>query len=303
MHRTHVFLGGALLALTLVVATVGAQTPAPAAPPAGRGQGAAPPPQAPRGRGPATFPAQQRPPADPAVAARGKMIYEGNCQMCHAPDLRGAAGPNLLRSGNVLADKGGDLLAPIIRGSLAPRMPAINMSDEDIRVLTVYLHEVQRTMRQQGRPPIENVPVTPTVVGNAAAGKTFFDATCASCHSVTGDLANIGNRMPDARTLQNLWVSGGAIGGRGRGRAGAPGRGTPTVTVTMPNGSTVQGVPSNIDDFHVIVQMADGTLRTIRRAPDVKVVVTNPLDRHIAILSELTDKNMHDVTAYLVTVK
>jgi cytochrome c oxidase cbb3-type subunit 3 len=302
MYAKNGILAGALLGLTLVVAGVSAQNPAPAAPPAGRGQ-AAPPPQAPRGRGPATFPAQQRPAADPAVAARGKAIYEANCQMCHAADLRGAAGPNLLRSGPVLNDKEGEIIAPIIRGSLAPRMPAINMSDADIKVLAVYLHEVQRTMRQQGRPPAENVPVTPTVVGNAAAGKAFFDATCASCHSVTGDLANIGNRMPDARTLQNLWVSGGAIGGRGRGRAGAPTRGTPTVTVTMPDGSTVQGFPANIDDFHVIVQMADGTLRTIRRAPNVKVEVTNPLDRHIALLTDLTDKNMHDVTAYLVTVK
>src|SRR5688572_13334337 len=122
MYVKNVFLAGALFGLTLVVAGVSAQNPPPApapAAPAGRGQAA--PPQPPRGRGPATFPAQQRPPADPAVAARGKTIYEGYCQMCHAADLRGAAGPNLLRSAAVLNDKEGELIAPVIRGSLAPR--------------------------------------------------------------------------------------------------------------------------------------------------------------------------------------
>ena len=82
----------AFLGLTLVVAHVAAQggAPAPPAPGAARGraQGQAPARQG--GRGPATFPAQQRPPGDPAVVARGKAIYETTCQSCHAADLRGA---------------------------------------------------------------------------------------------------------------------------------------------------------------------------------------------------------------------
>src|SRR5262249_6342033 len=155
----------------------------------------------------------------------------------HAADLRGATGPNLLRAQAVLSDQTGELMAPIIRGSL-PNMKAIQMSDDDIKAVAVYIHDIVRTARGQGAPPNAGVPVTNYVVGDAAAGKTYFDAKWGSCHSVTGDLQGIGGRMPDARALQNLWVSGGAVGGTGRrgarGAAGPDPR-TPTVTVTLPN--------------------------------------------------------------------
>ncbi len=163
-------------------------------------------------------------------------------------------------------------------------MPAINMSDEDIKVLAIYLHDVVRTSRGQGSPPRESMPVTNTVVGDVATGKRYFDAKCSSCHSATGDLANIGNRMPDGKALQNLWVSGGSVGGRGRGRGTAPDRRTPTVTVTLPSGAVVQGILANIDDFNVIVLLQDGTIRTIRRDAQTKVDVKDPMAPHIAPL-------------------
>ncbi len=295
----------ALLGLALVVADVGAQNaPPPAAPaaPAGRGQGRG------RGRGPATFPAQQREPADPAVAARGKALYEMHCQTCHAPDLRGATGgPNLLRSQAVLSDHEGELLEPVVHGSL-PNMKAIDLSADDVKTLAVYIHDVVRTARNQGAPPAEGVPVTTVLVGDAAAGKAYFAAKCATCHSVTGDLQNIGNRMPDAKALQNFWVSGGVVGGSGgRGRRGGgggpPDKRTPTATVTLPGGTTLQGTLVTIDDFLVALEMPDGTLRTIRRDANTKVDVKDPLDAHRSLWSSLADKDMHDVTAYLATVK
>ena len=298
MQNKTVLLGGALLLLTIVVARVSAQNPpapAPAAPAAGGRQGN------PR----ATFPAQQRAPGDPVVSARGKALYEMNCQSCHAADLRGATGPNLLRAQTVLSDKDGELIAPIVKGSL-PNMKAIPMSDADITAVAVYIHDIVRTARGQGAPPNAGVPVTNYVVGDAAAGKTFFDATCGSCHSVTGDLQGIGGRMPDARALQNLWVSGGAVGGTGRrGGRGAAGQDprTPTVTVTLPN-EKVEGPLVKIDDFIVTLARPDGTLRTIRRVGDTpKVEVKDPLAPHRALWGVMSDKDVHDVTAYLVTVK
>jgi cytochrome c oxidase cbb3-type subunit 3 len=95
----------AAAAAALVVSTLAAQ-----APPA-----QTPPPQ--RGRGGDSFPAQQRPPGDPAVIARGKALYGVNCTFCHGPDLRGGQlnGPNLLRSPVVLSDQNGELIIPIVR--------------------------------------------------------------------------------------------------------------------------------------------------------------------------------------------
>src|SRR5688500_11946981 len=76
-------------------------------PPGGGGRG---------GRGPATFPAQQRPPGDPALIARGNGLYGVHCRACHGVDLRGGdqGGPNLLRSDTVLNDQAGELIAPVI---------------------------------------------------------------------------------------------------------------------------------------------------------------------------------------------
>lgn len=293
-------MAAAFLGLTIVVgvAAQDAPPPAPAPPAGGAGQG--------RGRSLATFPAQQRPPGDPAVVARGKTLYEMNCQVCHGADLRGATGPNLLRSQVLLSDLSGELIEPVVHGSL-PNMKAVDLSSDDVKTLAVYMHDIVRTARGQGAPPGPGVPVTNIVVGDAAAGKTYFESKCATCHSITGDLQGIGGRMPDAKTLQNLWVSGGAVGGgggrRGRGAVTADPR-TPTVTVTTSAGEKTEGSLVKIDDFIVTLARPDGTLRTFRRAgSDPKVELKDPLTPHRALWSVMSDKDVHDVTAYLVTLK
>jgi cytochrome c oxidase cbb3-type subunit 3 len=144
------------------------------------------------------------------------------------------------------------------------------------------------------------------LVGDGAAGQTFFAANCTSCHSATGDLQGIAARVPDAKTLQNLWVSGGLAAGRG-GRGGR-GRGSSaaaaTVTVTLPSGEKVEGQLRRLDDFIVTLVQADGAERSFRReGPRPIVEVRDPLQGHRELLAVLTDKNMHDVTAYLVTLK
>ena len=82
-------------------------------------QGGAPQAQGRGGRaggGRATFPAQQRPPGDPALIARGNGLYGVHCRACHGVDLRGGdqGGPNLLRSDLVLNDQAGELIVPVI---------------------------------------------------------------------------------------------------------------------------------------------------------------------------------------------
>ena len=49
---------------------------------------------------------------------------------------------------------------------------------------------------------------------------------------------------------------------------------------------------------------ADGVQRSFRRVGDVpKVDLHDPLDGHKKLLPVYTDKDIHDVTAYLVTLK
>ena len=264
--------------------------------------------------GVASFPAQQRDPADPAVVARGRAIYDTECRACHGADLRGGeqGGPNLLRVGLVLNDREGELIQPVLQGSHKGRISPSGLSGDDVKALAAYIHSVLARAPGQGAPPPPDKPLELNVlVGDAAAGERFFAANCASCHSVTGDLKGIGARDLGPAQLQNLWLAGGRGGGAGRGAkplAPAPPpmttRRETTVVVTLPNGQKYEGRLERIDDFMVTLTQRDGTPRSFRRNGDVpKVDVRDPLEAHRNLLPVYTDKDIHDVTAYLAGVK
>jgi cytochrome c oxidase cbb3-type subunit 3 len=294
--------------VSTVVLTRGAQAPPPATPqtvppqqPAGGRQGG-------RGTQPGTFPAQQRPPGDPALIERGKGVYSATCTACHGADLRGGqlGGPNLLRSLVVLNDQQGELILPIVRGSRAERgMPPLPLSDDDVRAVAEYIHGVLATSGRQGGPPGIAAPAPNIVIGDATAGQAYFAAKCSSCHSPTGDLQGIATRIPDPKTLQTMWVSGGAVGGRG-GRGPSPVgavRKPVTVTVTTPS-EKVNGRLVRVDHFIVTLALDDGTLRSFRRTGDSpKVEIQDPIAAHKALMSVYTEKDIYDTTAYLVTLK
>jgi cytochrome c oxidase cbb3-type subunit 3 len=302
----------AVAAAALVVSTLYAQTPPPQAPPA------QPPPATPaqgRGRGPGVFPAQQRPPGDPAVVARGKALFGVTCALCHGADLRGGQlnGPNLLRSQLVLSDQAGEVIVPVILGGRPDKgMPPFPMPDADAKAIAEYIHSMTALSPRQGMPPPSETPIVLDVlVGDAAAGRVYFESKCSSCHSPAGDLQGIATRVGDAKALQNLWVSGGSAGGRGgrggAGRGAAPNAPNPravTVAVTLPSGEKVEGRLLRIDDFFVSLTLADGTIRSFtRQGARPRVEVRDPLEPHRALLTVYTDKDMHDVTAFLATLK
>ena len=309
----------AVAAAALVVSTLYAQAPPPQTPPAQAPPAAPASPATPgqqgRGRGPGVFPAQQRPPGDPAVVARGKALFGVTCALCHGADLRGGQlnGPNLLRSQLVLGDQNGEAIMPVIRGGRPEKgMPPIVMPDEDMKAIAEYIHSMAALSPRQGMPPPSDTPpVLNILVGDAAAGRVYFEAKCSSCHSPAGDLQGIATRAGDAKALQNLWVSGGSAGGRGgrgaAGRGAAPNAPNPravTAVVTLPSGEKVEGRLLRIDDFFVSLTLADGTSRSFtRQGASPRVEVRDPLEPHRVLLTVYTDKDMHDVTAFLATLK
>jgi len=193
-----------------------------------------------------------------------------------------------------------------------PVMPPIPLPDDDIKAIAAYIHSVTATMAGQGGPPPGPPVELNIVVGDAAAGQKYFAANCASCHSPSADLSGLASRYPSPMQLQNSWVSGQPAGGGGRGRGGpaAPAAAGParvpkpvTVTVTA-DGQRYEGRLDRIDDFIVSLTQADGTPKTFRRNGNVPAVqITDPLDAHKKMLVKYTDKDIHDVTAYLVTLK
>jgi cytochrome c oxidase cbb3-type subunit 3 len=274
--------------------------------PPGPPQGGAPPAR-PGGNPTATFPAQQRPPGDPAVVARGEGLYGVHCRACHGADLRGGdiGGPNLLRSPLALNDQHGELIGPlIVQGRQTPGMPGmppIALPDDDQKAIAAYIHSVQATMRGQGSPPPGPPVVLNILVGNPAAGEAYFKANCSACHDVRGDLQGIGSRFADPVQLQNTWVAGGAARGRGAGPSSP--RRQVTAVVTLANGQTVEGRLDRIDDFQVVLTTAEGQRSFGRTGDAPKVEVRDPLERHRTLLGVYTDSDIHNVTAYLVTLK
>jgi cytochrome c oxidase cbb3-type subunit III len=301
-----------LISIAVRLTAQGPPAAPPGTPPGGAGQA---PGGRGGGRGQATFPAQQRPPGDPAAIARGKIIYEINCRACHGGDLRGGdiGGPNLLRSQLVLNDEYGEIIGPVITGGRQnpgmPVMPPLPLPPDDIKAVAAYVHSVAASMRGQGNPPPGTEIVPDVLVGDAAAGRAYFAAKCASCHSPTGDLAGLATKVSSPMQLQNHWITGGGGGGRGGRGAPAPAPGASarrevTVTVTPQTGAKVTGRLVRVDDFIVILSTADGLQRSFRRNGDTpKVEINDPLEPHRNLLTVYTDKDIHDVTAYLVTLK
>jgi cytochrome c oxidase cbb3-type subunit 3 len=285
----------AALTVALSLAALGQVSPQPPQAPAGgrgAGRGAAP---AVGGR-PAAYP--DRLPADPAVLERGKAIYGVQCNFCHGSDARGGeGGPNLLRSELVLNDQKGELIAPVVQNGRG-EMPKISITPAQIADVAAYIH----SFKVGGYDISRMVPLS-ILVGDATAGEQVFKTTCASCHSVTGDLKGIASKITDPKALQNGWLMPGG-GGRG-GRGGASPFNVPPTTVTVTvAGKKTEGRLVRIDDFIVTLLDSDGSQKTFRRDGDnPKVEIHDPMQAHKDLLPKYTDKDIHNLTSYLVTIK
>jgi len=234
-----------------------------------------------------------RPPADPVVVERGRLLYSTNCAFCHGADARGGeGGTNLLRSEIVLNDKAGELIGDILRNGLSA-MPKFELNVDQVSDIAAFIH----SFRVGGYDVSRFRPDT-IVVGDPKAGEAYFKAKCASCHDVSGDLKGFAARIDDQRVMQQTWLMPGARGTR---PSKSP---VSTVVVSLASGQQLEGQLIRIDDFIVTLRAADATEYTIRRQGQTpKVEVRDPLWQHKDLLRIYTDKDIHNVTAYLESVK
>lgn len=243
---------------------------------------------------------------DPAAVERGGKLFATNCAGCHGVTARGGPGaPDLVRSILVLDDEKGILIAPVIRnGRPDLGMPKFPLPDSQIADIVAWLHVQTWAAGHRSTYAFQDV-----LTGNPAKGEAYFRQVCASCHSATGDLKGIGSRY-DAFSLQALWLQ--PRGGRGRGgRGGRGGQSSQsaagkaiTVTVTPAGGAPVTGTLDRIDDFSVSLHDSAGVYHSfLREGNSPKVELHDPLRAHTELLRRYTDADIHNVTAYLASLK
>ncbi|HXB71282.1 MAG TPA: c-type cytochrome [Candidatus Acidoferrales bacterium] len=234
---------------------------------------------------------------DAQAAARGEKLYAPNCAFCHGEKARGAAGPNLVRSEIVLHDEKGELIGPTLsKGRVDKGMPAFGaLTETQLADIGEFLHLQVELVANRGLYKRLNV-----VTGDPKAGEAYFHGAggCAQCHSISGDLAHIGGRyQPEQLQTRFIWPGGGGFGGGGRGAARPQ-----KVTVTLPSGQSIAGTVKQIDDFDISIYDASGVYHSWPTG-SVKIVLEDRLAGHRQLLNKYTDADMHNLTAYLVSVK
>lgn len=226
---------------------------------------------------------------DPAAVDRGGKVFAGYCAGCHGAAAKGGPGaPDLIRSVLVLDDEKGILIGPVIReGRPDKGMPKLGLTEPQIADIVAWLHARTYSAGHRGTYTFQNI-----VTGDPHKGEAYFNSTCASCHSAQKDLAGVGKKY-DALSLQSRWLQ--PKTGRDHIR---------NVTVTLPSGETFSGALAFIDDFNVSLHDAKGQFHSFKRNGDSpSVSISDPLQAHTDLLRKYSDSDIHNLTAYLVTLK
>ncbi len=226
----------------------------------------------------------------PALVQKGRALFQQDCSFCHGRDAGGGeTGPDLTRSKLVTADVDGDKIGAVVRSGRPDKgMPRFDFSDEEIASLTAFIH-TQQNNAAANKGARKGVDVSDLQTGNAEAGKRYFNGTggCAACHSATGDLAGIASRYQGLELEQQMLF---------------PKQAKSKVTVTLASGQTVTGTLDYLDEFTVGLIDPTGSYRSWSTG-NVQYKVDAPVKAHVELLSRYTDADIHDLMAYLQTLR
>ncbi len=220
---------------------------------------------------------------------RGQALFQANCAACHGTNANGGVGPNLIASALVRHDVNGDQIGTVVHGGrLEKGMPAFpQITDEQVQEIAAFVHaRIDVSMRPSALGA--SAFGGQLAVGNATAGKQYFAAHCAVCHNPAGDFAGIASKH-DPAELEGLIL--------------APKAPAPMGTLTLANGQTLHGTTLHADAFSVTLRDATGQTRTADLTNGTHFTPDDPLRAHRDLLPTYTDKDIHDVFAYLETLK
>ncbi|HLK48619.1 MAG TPA: cytochrome c [Bryobacteraceae bacterium] len=240
----------------------------------------------PKATTPQNYPAEQ--------VQAGAQRFAAQCGFCHGRDAAGGeSGPDLTRSELVASDVRGDKIGPLVRaGRPDSGMPAFKLDDADLNAMVAYVHNQmdQFATLGGGRRTVEPEDLA---TGNAADGRAYFNGAggCSQCHSASGDLAGVASRYRGLALLQRMLYP-----------SGRPAPAPPKAIFTLPSGQTAAAPLVVDDEFTVTVLDPLGARQTYQRDA-VKVKIDDPMSAHFAQLGKYTDATMHNVYAYLDTLK
>jgi mono/diheme cytochrome c family protein len=225
-----------------------------------------------------------------ALTGPGNSTFQQNCAFCHGRDAGGGeAGPDLTRSKLVAADKDGDKISDVVRnGRIEKKMPAFKFSNDEMANLVEYIHAQADKAKNQKPGNRKGVDVADLQTGNVEAGKRYFtSAGCAQCHSATGDLAGVATRFQGLQLEERMLY---------------PRDAKSTVAVTLPSGEKVSGTLAYQDEFTVGLKGSDGVYHSWN-VNNVKFTVDSPVDAHVEQFPKYTDDDIHNLMAYMQTLK
>jgi len=235
-----------------------------------------------------TAPAPKTYPA--ALVQQGAALFRQNCSFCHGRGAGGGeSGPDLTRSKLVTADVDGDKIGPVVRNGRPDKgMPHFDLSEDQIASLTAFIHTRQNDAltKTGGRKGVDTADLQ---TGNVEDGKQYFNGPggCANCHSPTGDLSGIASRFQGLDLEKRMLY---------------PKHAKSKVTVTLASGQTVQGTLEYLDEFTVGLVDSAGSYRSWRTR-DVQYKVDDSLKAHVELFSKYTDDDVHNLMAYLQTLR
>ena len=225
------------------------------------------------------------------TAAAGKALFQQRCGFCHGLDGSGGEGPDLLHSTLVLHDNNGELIGPVVLGSRQEKgMPAFPFAEGQIQDIAAFLHqEIKADATIFYTDSTSNYSLKKLLVGNAEAGKTYFNGAgkCGKCHASSGDLAHIASKYKPIDLQTRIAYPSGPV---------------PSFIVTLPSGKKISGEQVYEDRFLVSIRDANGWIHTFQR-DQVGLEEHDPLAFHKVLLTTYTDRQIHDLFAYLETLK
>ena len=228
---------------------------------------------------------------DTAAVARGRSQFQSSCGFCHGNDATGSRAPDLVRSVILSHDESGNLIGPVVHNGRAEKgMPAFpNLSDSQLTDIVSFLHHQASAALHSSHVP-GDYPLQKLLTGNAEKGKEYFDGEggCAACHSPTGDLAGVARKYSPVDLQQHMVYP--------------PAKQTKTAVVTTSIGDRFEGTVSQDDEFTIGLTASDGWSQSWPR-DQVKVEIHDRLAAHRNLMTRYTDSDIHNLFAYLETLK